>query len=331
MNRILLIALVLLTQLHAFETVETEQRLKELFKSNTELKKQYFMVSEFLELYKNTLTKVEKNLLLQKELVWEKEVEVCLEHNSTECLTKHYLKTRTILKNKYIKEHHLITLGNIFEKLWKHYNETMVYQTSKISYNDKHQENSICLGEENQQITKGTVYLTRFYNKVFTLFQGKSFSDKKYCESDYTDVYKHQSLIQYILKNFSKKILKKQIILSLKILKNKDKIAIHKSLKKLDEMYLYFLNHTNVTKESIFRLNEKKNVCNYVMSNGEANHGHVVVIRSLGKFQTNLQLHSVVDYMYTFWNRRNIEGNIEKSHELLEFTLNILDKLDESK
>jgi hypothetical protein len=311
MNKALLIVLVLWTHTYALNEVERS--------------------TKFLRLYKNTLNEIQKDILLKKELAWEKEIKACTDSNNTKCLSKHYLKIITILKEEYIEEHGLITLNNISKNIKKHYLETMIHQTSKVYYNNKYQKNDVCLGKEHQQITKGTVFLTRFYNKVFTLFQGKHFSDKKYAEFDHTDKYKHQSLIFYILNNFSKKTLEKQIIFGLKMMKKEDRLAIYKSLKKLDEMYLYYLNHTNVTEEGLLRFNEKMNVCNYMTYKGEVNHGHVVVIKLLDKHKASLQLRSVVDYMYTFWNRRDSEGMLEKSEALLAFALNAIESNENKK
>ena len=332
MKKFLLMVLVFLTDVYAVEKMATQKSIQEVVESNNTLKNQYEKTSKFLRLYKNSLNKIDRDILVKKELLWQKEAEACLEANPTECLNSHYLKVANSLKDEYIKSHGLVTLDGVSEKLSKNYHEVMVKEKYEVVYNNKKQENSVCLGEEHQELTKGTVLLTRFYNKVFTLFQGKSFTDKNYVENEYTEEYKHQLFIAYLLKNFSTKTLEKQIVFGLKMLNKEDKTAVLKSLKKLDEMYIYYLNHTDVTEEEIFRLNERKNVCNYVNEKNKEdfNYGHRVDVSYLGKTHVTLQLHSVVDYMYTFWHRRDMEGNLEKCRELLDFTLDFLEQKEKS-
>ena len=327
MSKLLLMFLVLLTDVYAVEKTIIYTSVQEVIESNTSLKNRYEKTNKFLRLYKNSLNKIDRTILLKKEMLWKKEEEACLKANPTECLNSHYLKIANSLKDEYIKSHGLITLSAVSEKLSKNYNEVMVKEKYEVEYNNKEQENSVCLGKENQRLTKGTVLLIRFYNKVLGLFEGKKINDKNYREYDYTDKYVDKPFVANVLKNFSTKILEKQIVFGLKMLNKEDKLAVAKSLKKLDEMYIYYLNHTNVTEEEIFRLNERKNVCNYVNEHNKEdfNYGHRVDVSYLGKNHVTLQLHSVVDYMYTFWHRRDMEGNLEKSRELLDFALDFLE------
>lgn len=269
-----------------------------LYKANETLE-------NFIELYLKTLTKEETKELEQHVQSWKKKEYSCLkETNMKGCLQELYLNIRDEIKEKYIKNHKIISINYFYEQFHQVYKKKIFNRTTTVDFLNEHGQSRQCTNNQEEKIIIGYALLVQFYFTLEDFFKKSLFWESKDRESLLSNYsLKKESLIAYTLNRVSMEKVQMALSEFLGLLSEKEILSLYEYVKALDDSYF---NRS---------FNEGK-ACNFYFS----------VKPSSEEYRLGISEKPIYEQMNAFWNRRLYDKTEKKVYKLVQFGLLIMEK-----
>jgi len=232
-----------------------------------------------------------------------KEQNFLAKSDSKEYLKKLHFKLKDELKDKYIKEHKILSIDYFYKQFHQFYKQNIFNSTTTVTFTNKRNETQQCGNNQEEKIILGYSLIVPFYFIVENFFKNDLFwqsEDRKSLLSDYT--LKKESLIAYVLNRVSIKRVESSLNKFLHLLTEKE----------INSLYDY----AKALKNSYIKQNQHKDTkYNFYFSVKLATQEYPLPISS----------EPIYPQMNAFWKRRLLDNTEEKMYELLEFLLNTIE------